>query len=304
MAQHLPVLLDEVVDLMNVRAGETYIDATFGRGGHARALLEALGPDGRLYAVDRDPEAIASARELAAADPRLIPLHAPFSALGQTFEGLRGQISGILLDLGISSPQVDDAQRGFSFRQSGPLDMRMDPGSGRSAAEWLAQAPEVEISDVLWQYGEERRSRQIARRIVETRQREPIETTLQLAEIVRACVYQRGSRIDPATRTFQAIRMRVNDELGELEEALEAALLLLAVGGRLLVIAFHSLEDRLVKRRFRVLEHSRREHAREGHLPVPTFRVLTPKPVMAGEDEKRANPRARSARLRALERVA
>lgn len=289
---------------MNIRADATYIDATFGRGGHARALLDRLGPDGRLYAFDRDPEAIAVAEELAASDARLRPRHAAFSAIGATLYDLEGQVAGILFDLGISSPQIDDPDRGFSFRHSGPLDMRMDPTIGQSAAAWLAAAAESEISDVLWQYGEERRSRQIARRIVETRTRTAIETTAQLADLVRACVHQRGSRIDPATRTFQAVRMHVNDELGELEAALEAALGLLAVGGRLLVIAFHSLEDRIVKQRFRALDDTCRDRRREGLEIAPTYRALTRKPIMIGEAERATNPRARSARLRALERVA
>lgn len=289
---------------MNIRADATYVDATFGRGGHAQAVLDRLGADGRLYAFDRDPEAIAVATDLAAADPRLVPRHAAFSALAATLGELDEPIAGILFDLGISSPQIDDPGRGFSFRHCGPLDMRMDPTTGQSAAAWLAEAAEAEISEVLWHYGEERRSRQIARLIVETRTHTAIETTVQLAELVRSCVHQRGSRIDPATRTFQAIRMHVNDELGELEAALDAALGLLGVGGRLLVIAFHSLEDRIVKQRFRALDDRRRENVREGVEIVPTYRTLTRKPIMIGEQERSANPRARSARLRALERIA
>ena len=302
VSQHVPVLQNEVIDLMHARPGGTYVDATFGRGGHARDLLAALGPTGRLYAFDRDPAAHAAARALAAQDPRVVAVHAPFSAIGTHCAHERGRVAGILFDLGISSPQVDDAQRGFSFRADGPLDMRMDPGHGPSAADWLARASEAEISDVLWHYGEERRSRQIAQRIVETRQRQPLTTTGALANLVRGVVARQGAPIDAATRSFQAIRIHINDELGELERALDAALELLAVGGRVLVIAFHSLEDRIVKQRFRTLGQASR--ARGPAAVGPAFAVLTPKPVMAGAVERRANPRSRSARLRALERIA
>jgi 16S rRNA (cytosine1402-N4)-methyltransferase len=300
---HIPVFLTEVIELINVQPAGTYIDATFGRGGHSRSLLERLSSDGRLLAIDRDPEAIVSAKRLASIDPRLTVAKSPFSQLGEVAADLHGQVDGVVFDLGISSPQVDDAGRGFSFRADGPLDMRMDPESSVSAADWLHGASEKEISDVLWQYGDERRSRQIARRIVDTRKSSPITTTFELASLVRSCVAYKGGRIDPATRTFQAIRLRVNDELGELQLALEAAFELLAVGGRVLVIAFHSLEDRIVKRRFRDLDRLRRVSDKSGQSISPAFALLTSKPVMASEAERRANPRSRSARLRALERT-
>ncbi|MGR8918259.1 MAG: 16S rRNA (cytosine(1402)-N(4))-methyltransferase RsmH [Gammaproteobacteria bacterium] len=301
---HVPVLLSEVVELMNVQPAGTYLDATFGRGGHTRALLAALGPAGRVIACDRDAEAVAAGGELAHEDPRLSVHHAPFSAIGEIAGEVRGAVDGILFDFGLSSPQLDAPGRGFSFREDGPLDMRMDRDQGLTAADWLAQADERTIADVLWRYGEERRSRQIARRIVERRVTEPLETTAELAALVRSCMRGGHQRIDPATRTFQALRIVVNDELGEIERALEAALALLARGGRLLTIAFHSLEDRIVKRRFRDLDAERRDAERDGQALAPAFRVLTKRPVMASEEEKRSNPRARSARLRALERVA
>ncbi|MCP5199396.1 MAG: 16S rRNA (cytosine(1402)-N(4))-methyltransferase RsmH [Gammaproteobacteria bacterium] len=303
MPAHVPVLLDEVLSHMITDRGGAYVDATFGRGGHARALLAGLAADARLRVIDRDPEAIACARELAAHDPRVEVVAGPFSALGTQCADLRGRLAGVLLDIGVSSPQLDDAARGFSFRHEGPLDMRMDPASGQSAAEWLASAREEDIADVLWRYGEERRSRHIARRIVATRDSAPLRTTSDLATLVRACVHQRGARIDPATRTFQAVRMHVNDELGELDAALDAALELLAPGGRLLVIAFHSLEDRMVKQRFRALDDQRRVAAREGASSGPLFRLVVRKAIKAGASESAANPRARSARLRVLERV-
>lgn len=301
---HIPVFLTEVIELINVQPAGTYIDATFGRGGHSRSLLERLDSDGRLLAIDRDPEAIASAKQLGSIDPRLTVAKSPFSQLGEVAADLHGRVDGIVFDLGISSPQVDDASRGFSFRADGPLDMRMDPEGSVSAADWLHRASEKEISDVLWQYGDERRSRQIARQIVDARKSSPITTTFELASLVRSCMPYKGGRIDPATRTFQAIRLHVNDELGELQMALEAAFDLLAVGGRVLVIAFHSLEDRIVKRRFRDLDRLRRVSDKSGQSLSPAFALLASKPVMASEAERRANPRSRSARLRALERTA
>ena len=292
------MLLYEVLALMQVQSSGTYIDATFGRGGHSRALLERLGPAGRLYVFDRDPQAIACARELAAKDVRVTVMHAAFSAIADC--GAR-EVDGILFDLGISSPQVDDATRGFSFRHDGPLDMRMDPRSGQSAAEWLALASEHEIADVLWQFGDERRSRLIAKRVVEARRRAPLATTLDLVKVVHSCFPHHGGRIDNATRTFQALRIFINDELGEIERALAQALHLVRMGGRLLVIAFHSLEDRVVKRRFRELDALAREPA---SAPDLRFRLVARKAVQASETEIAANPRARSARLRVAERVA
>lgn len=296
----MPVLLDEVIEQLNVRADGRYIDATFGRGGHSRALLARLGAGGRLLVIDRDPDALVHARALAADDARVEVADAAFSAIGEVAGA--GEYDGILFDIGLSSPQLDDAARGFSFRHDAPLDMRMDPRHGQSAAAWLAQAEEHEIADVLYHYGEERRSRRIARRVVEQRRAQPITTTTEFANLVRACVPFQGGRIDPATRSFQALRILVNDELGELERALARALELLAVGGRLLVIAFHSLEDRLVKQCFRDLDDARR--AADHSASVRSFRLVGRKPLMAGEAELARNPRARSARLRTLERVA
>lgn len=300
MTEHVPVLLQEVVGLMNVRPGGSYVDATYGRGGHARALLEALGADGRLLAIDRDADAHAHARALANEDSRVTAERAPFSALAAIAARHRFEPDGILFDLGVSTPQLAEPGRGFSFVHDGPLDMRMDVDAPVSAADWLNAAPENEIADVIWRYGEERHSRRIARRIVEARRRAPLKTTRDLAEIVRLSIRGPRQRIDPATRTFQAVRIHVNDELGEIERALDSALALLRLGGRVLVIAFHSLEDRLIKLTFREADRA----ARDGDVPGRRFRLVTRKPVMVSEEERRANPRARSARLRALERVA
>lgn len=283
---------------MHVQPSGTYIDATFGRGGHSRALLERLGPDGRLIVFDRDPQAIACARELAREDARVTVIHAAFSAIASC--GAQ-DVDGVLFDLGISSPQVDDASRGFSFRHDGPLDMRMDPRTSPSAAEWLATANESDIADVLFRYGEERRSRLIAKRVVEARRRAPLTSTLEFAKLVHSCFPHHGGRIDNATRSFQALRIFINDEMGELERALAAALGLVKRGGRILVIAFHSLEDRYVKRRFRELDAEARATTDTSDV---RFRLLGRKSVQAGDAELAANPRARSARLRALERVA
>ncbi len=287
-----------MLELMQVQPSGTYIDATFGRGGHSRAMLERLGPDGRLFVFDRDPQAIASAHALAVEDARVTVMHAAFSSIATC--GAR-EVDGIVFDLGISSPQVDDASRGFSFRQDGPLDMRMDPRTSPSAAEWLATADEREIADVLFQYGDERRSRLIAKRVVEARRRTPLATTLELAKLVHSCFPHHGGRIDNATRTFQALRIFINDELGEIERAIAVALGLVKRDGRILVIAFHSLEDRFVKRRFRELDAQTREAEND---VGPRFRLVARKSVQAGGAELAANPRARSARLRALERVA
>ena len=295
---HIPVLLHEVLELMQVQPSGTYIDATFGRGGHSRVILERLGPQGRLIVFDRDPQAIASARELAAGDPRVSVVHAAFSQVASC--GAR-DVDGVLFDLGISSPQVDDASRGFSFRQDGPLDMRMDPTSSPSAAEWLASADESAIADVLFRYGDERRSRLIAKRVVEARRRAPLTTTLELAKLIHSCFPHHGGRIDNATRSFQALRMFINDEMGEIERGLAAALGMLKRGGRVLVIAFHSLEDRYVKRRFRELDAEARDASPANE---PRFRLVQRKSVQAGDAELAANPRARSARLRVLERSA
>ncbi len=258
--------------------------------------------------IDRDPEALACARQLAADDSRVTVADTRFSAIADVSAAeCSTHYDGILFDIGLSSPQVDDAARGFSFRHDAPLDMRMDPRVGQTAAQWLASAAEHEIADVLYQYGEERRSRRIARKIVEQRRTGTLGTTLELAALVRSCFPYQGGRIDPATRTFQAMRILINDELGELERALRQACALLAVGGRLLVIAFHSLEDRIVKLHFRELDDARRAAGPGGASisgGAASFRLIGRKPVMASEAETVLNPRARSARLRTLERCA
>jgi 16S rRNA (cytosine1402-N4)-methyltransferase len=287
-------MLTEALAGLAVRAGGTYVDGTYGRGGHSGAILEALGGSGMLHALDRDAEAVAEARRRHGTAPnfRIHPRNfAELHALA-TELGILGKVDGLLLDLGVSSPQLDDAARGFSFSQDGPLDMRMDTGSGESAAQWLARAKDSEIADVLWQYGEERNSRRIARRIVETRAETPITTTAQLAALIASVPGPRSHKIHPATRSFQAIRIHINGELAALQAALAAAPALLAPGGRIAVISFHSLEDRIVKRFLR-------DHAR-GDAPVFT---LHGRAQLPGADETAGNPRARSAVLRVAERL-
>ena len=305
MSAHTPVLGREAVDSLQIKAGGTYVDATFGRGGHSREILARLGPGGRLVAMDRDPQAVAAARQIP--DSRLTVVHARFSRLREALRaGGLSQVDGVLLDLGVSSPQLDDAQRGFSFRHDGPLDMRMDPGSGISAAQWLAQAGEREIGEVIRRYGEERFAKQIARAIVAARSRRPVERTRQLAEIVAQAVPAREPRQDPATRTFQALRIYLNQELEELEVTLPQCVDALAAGGRLAVISFHSLEDRIVKR-FMQREARPQVPARlpltAAQLPRPRLRLVG-RAVKPGEEELRANARARSAVMRVAERLA
>ncbi|MGC4029867.1 MAG: 16S rRNA (cytosine(1402)-N(4))-methyltransferase RsmH [Steroidobacteraceae bacterium] len=310
MDEHKPVLVEEAVAALGLAPGMPgdglYVDATFGRGGHSARILDLLGPEGRLLAIDRDPQAIAAAHRRFPAQPRLVVVRAAFSAL-ESLVAQHGEgrpCRGILLDLGVSSPQLDVAERGFSFRLDGPLDMRMDPQGGHSAAQWLAKASSDEIRDVIGRLGEERFAGRIARAIVEARGRAPIETTGQLSQIVAGAVRTREAGKHPATRTFQALRMHVNDELGQLEAGLEAALDVLAPGGRLAVISFHSLEDRLVK------QFIRRESQPDpawAHLPFapphdPALRQVGKK-IRADEAEVAANPRARSAILRVAERL-
>jgi 16S rRNA (cytosine1402-N4)-methyltransferase len=303
---HVPVLKDEVLQFLAVRPDGLYVDGTFGRGGHSRAILGQLGPAGRLLAIDRDPDAVAVARDLQAEDPRFQIVHSAYSALGDVLaaQGFTGRVDGILLDVGVSSPQLEDPARGFAFRATGPLDMRMDPGSGVSAAEWLNSADEAEIAGVLWRFGEERAARRITRAIATARAVEPIRTTTQLATLIEGVVRGEPGR-HPATRTFQAIRIHINRELDELEAALRAARAALAVGGRLCVISFHSLEDRLVKRFLR--DHSRVDPALRA-LPVvpdsalPDLKLLTTRAVRASDAEVARNPRSRSAVLRAAEK--
>lgn len=302
--EHAPVLTDHVLEALAIRADGCYVDATFGRGGHAGAILGRLGEEGKLLAIDRDPEASVAAAKLFAGDPRATFVQARFSELGQHIAA--GSIDGILFDLGVSSPQLDDARRGFSFLRDGPLDMRMDPQSGESAASFLAHAGEREIAMVIARLGEDRHARRIARAIVAVRETAPVETTGRLAGIVAAAVPGREPGRHPATRTFQALRIHVNDELGEIERALPQAVAALAPGGRLVVISFHSLEDRIVKRFMR--SASREDPAWAGlpQLPPgaqPRLRLVG-RAVFADEAEVQRNPRARSAVLRAAERLA
>jgi 16S rRNA (cytosine1402-N4)-methyltransferase len=308
MSRHTPVLLEEVLVALDPRAGGCYLDATFGRGGHTAAILERVGQEGRVIAIDRDPEAIRAGRERFASERRLTLVQSPFSRLGAVVAelGLAGSIDGVLLDLGVSSPQLDEPARGFSFAQDGPLDMRMDPGAGATAADFIAKASEREIARVIREYGEERFAKRIAREIVAARRVEPVERTAQLAEIVSRAVPTREPGKHPATRTFQAIRIHVNDELREIETALEGALSVLAAGGRLCVISFHSLEDGLVKRFMQ--KHSVEDPVYAGLPEVPPH--ARPKLRRVGraihpsEQEIAANPRARSAILRVAERTA
>ncbi|GAB4179037.1 MAG: 16S rRNA (cytosine(1402)-N(4))-methyltransferase RsmH [Rhodocyclaceae bacterium] len=302
---HRPVLLHEAVDALALRADGIYVDATFGRGGHSREILSRLGPAGVLLALDRDPAAIAAARSLA--DARLRVFHAPFSRIGECLReaGIEAA-DGILFDLGISSPQLDDAARGFSFRFDAPLDMRMDPGRGETAAAWLARAAEDEIRRVVRDYGEERFAHAVAKAIVAARTRGPVVTTGQLAAIVAKAVRTRELGQHPATRTFQALRIHTNQELEELSLALPQALARLKRGGRLVVISFHSLEDRIVKRFMREAVQPSGLPAklplRASELPQPVAR-LAGKPVCPGAAELAGNPRARSARMRVLEKL-
>jgi 16S rRNA (cytosine1402-N4)-methyltransferase len=295
-------MLAEVLEGLDLDPQGRYLDGTFGRGGHAREVLARLGPQGRLLLMDRDPEAIASARREFGADPRVAIRHANFASMAEWDEA-RG-LDGVLLDLGVSSPQLDDAARGFSFQGDGPLDMRMDPTRGPSAADWLAVAAEADIADVLWRHGEERLSRRIARAIVERRQTRPLATTAELAELVARTIGYRERSKHPATRTFQALRIHINDELGALPAGLAAALSCLKPGGRLVVISFHSLEDRIVK------QFIRGEAAPVVRRGLPAPPPVTPplravgKARFASAAETAANPRARSAVLRVAEKTA
>jgi 16S rRNA (cytosine1402-N4)-methyltransferase len=300
---HVPVLLAETLEGLRVVRDGIYLDGTYGRGGHARAVLAKLGPDGRLLVMDRDPDAIADAERELGADPRVAIRHAAFAGLAD-WEETAGGLDGVLFDLGVSSPQLDEPARGFSFQADGPLDMRMDPTRGTSASDWLAGAGEAEIADVLWRLGEERMSRRIARAIVAAGGTAPVTTTRQLADLVAKTIGHRERNKHPATRTFQALRIHVNDELGQLEQGLEAATLRLKSGGRLAVISFHSLEDRAVKQFIRGEEAPR---VRRG-LPQPEASlsplVAIGKAIFASDAETSANPRARSAVLRVAEKRA
>lgn len=306
---HEPVLKTEVLDALRVMPGGRYIDGTLGGGGHTRALLEASAPDGRVMGMDRDPEALGRAEKaLACFGDRFTGVRDNFAAMAERARerGFEAP-DGILLDLGVSSDQLDTPERGFSFRFDGPLDMRMDPEAGVSVAEWLADVDEATLVDVLRRLGEEPRARRIARAMLRARDEGRLRGTASLAEVVeRAVGGRKGARIHPATRAFQALRMAVNDELGALADALEGGIGLLAPGGRMAVITFHSLEDRDVKRAFR--RHEGREVSLyqggsrwEGDLPK--VRRITRKPLTAGDEERGRNPRARSAKLRVIEKM-
>ncbi len=298
------------MNALNVRADGSYLDATFGRGGHARLVLNRLGPRGLLIALDADPEAIAFGEREFKDDPRLRLVRCNFRELEAVVRELAPEagVDGILMDLGVSSPQLDSPERGFSFRHDGPLDMRLDPDAGISAADWLAEVDEASLADVLFQLGEERFSRRIARAIVQARESEPIRTTAMLAALVEKAVpagAAHASRIHPATRTFQAIRIAVNAELDALDEALQAAIDSLAPGGRLVVISFHSLEDRRVKRAIREASSAPPASRRMPSAPSfsPRLKAIG-KLVRPDEQEESINPRARSARMRVAERLA
>ena len=299
-ASHVPVLLEEAVSALNVREDKTYVDGTFGRGGHSKAILARLGVRGRLLAFDQDPAAHA---DRALEDPRLELIHARFSTMTQALaaRGIR-HVAGVLLDVGVSSPQLEEPARGFSFMRDGPLDMRMDTTRGETAAEWLDRADEKEIREVIFRYGEERFAKQIAAAIVAAR---PVGTTRQLAEIVGRAVRTREPGQHPATRTFQALRIHVNQELEELEMTLPQAAALLEPGGRLAVVSFHSLEDRVVKNFIRARSTAdtfpKGVPVRAADLPTPQLRAVG-KAIKASDDEVRRNPRARSAVLRVAEK--
>ena len=308
--QHRTVLLREAVAALAITPDGRYVDASFGRGGHSRAILAVLGPAGRLLGLDQDPQAVAAGEALAAQDGRFIIVKRRFGQLASevTAQGWQGQVNGVLFDLGVSSPQLDQAERGFSFLHDGPLDMRMDPTQGQSAAQWLASASEAEIADVFHELGEERFARRMAKAVVVRRQQQPFERTADLAEVIKQAnpAWEKGKH--PATRAFQALRIKVNDELGELTAALDAAIDQLAVGGRLVVISFHSLEDRIVKRFMHRLAKGEADNLPRD-LPVrqaafvPRLRLVG-KPQFPGEAELADNPRARSAVMRVAEKLA
>ena len=304
MSEHSAVLLSEAVGALAIRAEGTYLDATFGRGGHSRAILGQLGPKGRLIALDRDPEAVEAAALIS--DPRFSIAHVPFSQLDEVMRAHSLELlDGALFDLGVSSPQIDKAERGFSFRRDGPLDMRMDPTRGESAAQWLARASESDIREVIRDYGEERFAKQIATAIVAARAAEPLGRTRQLAKLVGEAVRTREAGQDPATRTFQALRIFVNRELEEVSLSLPLAAARLAPGGRLAVISFHSLEDRIVKRFIRgagAPDLPRDLPLRASELPQPLLEPVG-RAIKASTTEVRANARARSATLRIAERT-
>lgn len=305
--EHRPVLLEETMQALAINPAAIYVDATFGRGGHARALLERLGPDGRLFAFDRDPEAVRAGEVLRQRDQRMAIFHSRLAETPARLArlGLSGRVAGLLLDLGVSSPQLDQPERGFSFNQDGPLDMRMDPSSGEPLSAWLARAPAAEITRVLKDYGEERFAHRIARAIERERALKPLTTTAALARLIERAVPTREPAKHPATRSFQALRIAINQELDELRACLAGVTDLLASGGRLVVISFHSLEDRIVK-------HFMRDQSRAPRVPksVPVRGPQATGPLRPigharrpSQAEIAANPRARSAILRVAERL-
>ena len=303
--QHYPVLLEEAVSSLRVREDGIYLDATFGRGGHSRAIMAQLTEQGRLFTLDKDPQAVAAGLEEWGEDPRFSIVQGSFAEMDRMVQEWQQErnLDGILLDLGVSSPQLDDPERGFSFRKGGPLDMRMDPTKGVSAAEWIAETPEREMSRVFWEFGEERHARRIARSIVKVRQQRRLETTTQLAELIEDTIGNR-ERKHPATRCFQAIRICVNNELGDLAKGLDIAIKQLRPGGRLVAISFHSLEDRLVKRTFREAVRPGRVRRNIPEHPDWSPRLkLIGKPIRPSEQEISANPRARSAIMRVAEKL-
>ncbi|MDH0618483.1 16S rRNA (cytosine(1402)-N(4))-methyltransferase RsmH [Pseudomonas fulva] len=306
---HITVLLDEAVEALALRADGCYLDGTFGRGGHSRLILSGLGPQGQLLGFDKDPQAIATGQALAAEDGRFVIVQRSFAELGAEVaeRGLHGKVSGILMDLGVSSPQLDDPERGFSFLNDGPLDMRMNPDQGISAAEFIATAPVEEIARVFKEYGEERFAGRMARAVVERREKQPFTRTGDLAEVLKVAnpAWEKGK--NPATRAFQGLRIHVNNELGDLETGLQAAIDALEVGGRLAVISFHSLEDRIVKLFMRKLAKGEADNLPR-NLPVQ-HKVFEPKIKLIGkaqfasDAELKANPRSRSAVMRVAEKL-
>ncbi|GAB3369064.1 16S rRNA (cytosine(1402)-N(4))-methyltransferase [Azotobacter armeniacus] len=306
---HITVLLEEAVDALSVRSDGCYLDGTFGRGGHSRLILERLGPAGGLLGFDKDPQAIATGQALTAEDGRFVVVQRSFAELADelAMRGLIGKVSGVLFDLGVSSPQLDDPERGFSFLNDGPLDMRMDPSHGVSAAEWLANATAEEIARVFKDYGEERFARRMAQAVVQRRQERPFERTADLAQVLAAAnpAWEKGK--NPATRAFQGLRIYINNELGDLEQGLDAALEALELGGRLVVISFHSLEDRIVKQFMRRQARGEADKLPRD-LPIrpaafePRLRLIG-KPQYASESELKVNPRARSAVMRVAEKL-
>ncbi|WP_313739214.1 16S rRNA (cytosine(1402)-N(4))-methyltransferase RsmH [Pseudomonas sp.] len=306
---HITVLLDEAVEALDLRDDGCYVDGTFGRGGHSRLVLSRLGPQGRLLGFDKDPQAIATGQALAAEDGRFVIVQRSFAEMADEIatQGLEGKVSGVLLDLGVSSPQLDDPARGFSFLNDGPLDMRMNPDQGTSAAQFIAHAAEEEIARVFKEYGEERFARRMARAVVQRREEQPFTRTADLAEVLKVAnpAWEKGK--NPATRAFQGLRIHVNNELGDLETGLQAAFDALQVGGRLVVISFHSLEDRIVKLFMRKLAKGEADNLPR-NLPVqhkvfePRVRLIG-KAQFASEAELKANPRSRSAVMRVAEKL-